>query len=188
MFMTSIGFLVFISWPQFGDGNLQHDVGTRLSTPWKNELKIMGEWKVFITIQKTEVNLSASLTYKKYSQTTKFRWPFDLKELTAMRKSLGNHPFLVACLSFWERKLLHFLQIQPVWYGHFPWPPSVSVFLTVIGVLIYRQHWERQLCTEQSWTLDILQSWLGMSAVLNTVKQSSDVMSNARFEIVGLGS
>lgn len=38
MFMTSIGFFVFISWPQFGDGNLQHDVGTRLSTPWnRNE-------------------------------------------------------------------------------------------------------------------------------------------------------
>ena len=65
-----------------------------------------------------EVNLSASLTYKKYSQTTKFRWPFDLKELTAMRKSLGNHPFLVACLSFWERKLLHFLQIEPAQYAH----------------------------------------------------------------------
>ena len=54
-------------------------------------------------------------------------------------------------------------------------------------VLINRENWERQLCMEQSWTLDSLQ-WLGISAVLKTVKQSSDVMSNARLEITGLGS
>ena len=66
----------------------------------------MGERNVFITIQNTEVNLSASLTYKKYSDTTTFRWPFFLKELTAMRKSLGNHLYLVVCLSF----VISFLQ------------------------------------------------------------------------------
>ena len=62
--------------------------------------------------------------------------------------------------------------------------PSMPVFtgFDCNRVLIYGEHWERQLCQNR------VEQGLGISAVLKTVTQSNDAMSNAGFEITGLGS